>query len=83
MSHPHRRPAPSVPRAGRLDAKLERLRRIPLLVCDEVGYIPFAPEATALSFAMVSSRYEHSRPGRRPGNAVIHAALRRTWTVRA
>jgi len=27
-------------RTGRLDQELERLRRIPLLVCDEVGYIP-------------------------------------------
>jgi DNA replication protein DnaC len=32
-------------RAGRLDAELDRLRRIPLLVCDEVGYIPFDPQA--------------------------------------
>ena len=47
-------------RAGRLDQELERLRRIPLLVCDEVGYIPFAPEAAALFFALVSSRYEHA-----------------------
>jgi DNA replication protein DnaC len=39
----------SAQRAGRLDAELERLRRIPLLVCDEVGYIPFAPEAAACS----------------------------------
>jgi hypothetical protein len=43
-------------RAGRLDEELERLRRIPLLVCDEVGYVPFAPEAAAL----VSSRYEQA-----------------------
>src|ERR671925_989250 len=47
-------------RAGRLDEELERLRRIPLLVCDEVGYIPFAPEAAALFFALVSSRYEQA-----------------------
>jgi DNA replication protein DnaC len=26
-------------RAGRLDPELDKLRRIPLLVCDEVGYI--------------------------------------------
>jgi DNA replication protein DnaC len=45
-------------RAGRLGEELERLRRIPLLVCDEVGYIPFDPEAAALFFALVSSRYE-------------------------
>ncbi len=47
-------------RQGRLDAELERLRRIPLLVVDEVGYIPFDPEAAALFFALVSSRYERS-----------------------
>jgi DNA replication protein DnaC len=27
---------------------------------DEVGYIPFAPEAAALFFALVSSRYERA-----------------------
>ena len=45
-------------RAGRLDAELERLGRFPLLVVDEVGYIPFDPEAAALFFALISSRYE-------------------------
>jgi DNA replication protein DnaC len=45
-------------RAGRLDEELERLGRIPLLVVDEVGYIPFDPEAASLFFALVSSRYE-------------------------
>src|SRR5712691_8164109 len=47
-------------RAGRLDEELERLGRIPLLIVDEVGYIPFDPEAAALFFALVSSRYERS-----------------------
>lgn len=45
-------------RAGRLDDELERLTRIPLLIVDEVGYIPFDPEAAALFFALVSARYE-------------------------
>lgn len=45
-------------RAGRLEAELERLRRIPLVIIDEVGYIPFDPEAGALFFALISSRYE-------------------------
>ena len=45
-------------RGGRLDEELERLGRIPLLIVDEVGYIPFDPEAAALFFALVSSRYE-------------------------
>ncbi len=47
-------------RAGRLDEELERLRRIPLLIVDEVGYIPFDPEAAALFFELVSSRYERA-----------------------
>ena len=38
--------------------ELERLGRIPLLIVDEVGYIPFDPEAAALFFALISSRYE-------------------------
>ncbi len=33
---------------------------IPLLVVDEVGYIPFDPEAANLMFALVSSRYERA-----------------------
>lgn len=47
-------------RAGKLDEELERLGRVPLVVCDEVGYIPFDPEAAALFFALISSRYERS-----------------------
>ncbi|HYU93209.1 MAG TPA: IS21-like element helper ATPase IstB [Actinomycetota bacterium] len=47
-------------RAGRLEEELERLGRIPLVIVDEVGYIPFDPEAAALFFALVSSRYERS-----------------------
>lgn len=47
-------------RAGGLDAELERLRRIPLIICDEVGYIPFEPEAAALFYALVASRYERA-----------------------
>ncbi|MEP7055652.1 MAG: ATP-binding protein, partial [Actinomycetota bacterium] len=47
-------------RAGRLDEELDRLRRKPLLICDEVGYIPFEPEAAALFYALVASRYEHA-----------------------
>ena len=37
--------------AGRLEAELDKLRPVPLLVCDEVGYIPFEPEAAALFYA--------------------------------
>src|SRR5262249_18158154 len=43
---------------GRLQAELIRLGRYPLLVIDEVGYIPFEPEAANLFFQLVSARYE-------------------------
>jgi DNA replication protein DnaC len=43
---------------GRLQAELLRLGRYPLLVVDEVGYIPFEPEAANLFFQLLSSRYE-------------------------
>jgi len=45
-------------RQGRLDDELRRLERIPLLICDEVGYIPFDPQAANLMFMLVSRRYE-------------------------
>jgi DNA replication protein DnaC len=46
--------------AGRLQPELARLARYPLLVVDEVGYIPFEPEAANLFFQLVSSRYERA-----------------------
>ena len=46
--------------SGRLQAELLRLSRYPLLVIDEVGYIPFEPEAANLFFQLVSSRYERA-----------------------
>jgi DNA replication protein DnaC len=46
--------------AGRLQGELTRLGRYPLLVVDEVGYIPFEPEAANLFFQLVSSRYERA-----------------------
>jgi DNA replication protein DnaC len=46
--------------AGKLQAELVRLGRYPLLVVDEVGYIPFEPEAANLFFQLVSSRYERA-----------------------
>jgi DNA replication protein DnaC len=45
---------------GQLQAGLARLGRYPLLVVDEVGYIPFEPEAANLFFQLVSSRYERA-----------------------
>ena len=46
--------------AGRLHDELTRLGRYPLLVIDEVGYIPFEAEAANLFFQLVSSRYERA-----------------------
>lgn len=46
--------------AGRLQPELVRLGRYPLLVVDEVGYIPFEPAAANLFFQLVSSRYERA-----------------------
>ena len=46
-------------RAGNLTQDLAKLRRYPLLIVDEVGYIPFETEAANLFFQLVSSRYEH------------------------
>jgi DNA replication protein DnaC len=47
-------------RQGTLEAELKRLSFVPLLVVDEVGYIPFDPEAANLMFSLVSNRYEHA-----------------------
>jgi DNA replication protein DnaC len=46
--------------SGHLQAELTRLGRYPLLVIDEVGYIPFEPEAANLFFQLVSARYERA-----------------------
>src|ERR1700755_3011884 len=55
-----RAPLASAQRQGRLDQELDRLERIPLLICDEVGYIPFDPQAASLMFMLVSRRYERA-----------------------
>jgi DNA replication protein DnaC len=47
-------------RHGRLDDELARLQRIALLIVDEVGYIPFDPQAANLMFMLVSRRYERA-----------------------
>jgi DNA replication protein DnaC len=46
--------------SGRLHDELRRLGRYPLLVIDEVGYIPFESDAANLFFQLVSSRYERA-----------------------
>ncbi len=47
-------------RSGNLEAELRRLTYVPLIVVDEVGYIPFDPEAANLMFSLVSARYERA-----------------------
>ncbi len=47
-------------RQGRLDAELDKLQRVPLVIVDEVGYIPFDPQAANLMFMLVSRRYERA-----------------------
>jgi DNA replication protein DnaC len=47
-------------RRGRLDHELDKLQRLPLLIVDEVGYIPFDPQAANLMFMLVSRRYERA-----------------------
>ena len=47
-------------RHGKLEAELRRLSYVPLIVVDEVGYIPFDPEAANLMFSLVSARYERA-----------------------
>jgi DNA replication protein DnaC len=46
--------------SGTLQTELARLGRYPLLIVDEVGYIPFEPEAANLFFQFVSARYERA-----------------------
>jgi DNA replication protein DnaC len=72
--------------AGTLHDELRRLGRYPLLVVDEVGYIPFEAEAANLFFQLVSSRYERAsvivtsnkpfgRWGETFGDATVAAAM--------
>jgi DNA replication protein DnaC len=71
---------------GRLHDELTRLGRYPLIVIDEVGYIPFEAEAANLFFQLVSARYERAsvivtsnkpfgRWGEVFGDAVVAAAM--------
>ena len=47
-------------RQGNLETELRKLSFVPLIVVDEVGYIPFDPEAANLMFSLVSARYERA-----------------------
>ncbi|MDT0266642.1 ATP-binding protein [Streptomyces sp. DSM 44915] len=46
--------------AGRLTDELTRQARIPLIVVDEVGYVPFGPEAVNPFFRFISGCYERA-----------------------
>ena len=46
--------------AGRFPDEIKRLGRIPLLVIDEIGYLPFEPEVANLFFQLISARYERA-----------------------
>jgi DNA replication protein DnaC len=54
------RPPRDARAADRLHEGLRRLGRYPLLVIDEVGYMPFEPEAANQFFQLVSARYERA-----------------------
>ncbi|MFR9755059.1 IS21-like element helper ATPase IstB [Streptomyces sp. TR06-5] len=45
---------------GNLQSELTKLGRYPVLVIDEVGYIPFEAEAANLFFQLISNRYERA-----------------------
>jgi len=45
---------------GRLQAEITKLGRTPLVIIDEVGYIPFEAEAANVFFQLVSARYERA-----------------------
>ena len=52
---------------GRLDERLMHLSKPKLLIIDELGYLPFEPDAAHLFFQLVSRRYERGAIcGRRP-----------------
>jgi DNA replication protein DnaC len=39
---------------------IAKSQELPLLVCDEVGYMPFDPQAASLMLMLVSRRYERA-----------------------
>jgi DNA replication protein DnaC len=44
----------------RLQDELIKLGRVPPLIIDEIGYIPFEPEAANLFFQLISAHYERA-----------------------
>ena len=88
VSHAHKDgsrgwPRPNA-RAPRRRARAHRPR--PLIIVDEVGYIPFDPEAAALFFALVCSRYERSSiivSSTRPSRAGPRSSATRSPSLRS
>jgi chromosomal replication initiation ATPase DnaA len=71
---------------GKLQSELVKLGRIPLIIVDEVGYIPFEAEAANLFFQLVSSRYERAslivtsnKPGACANLPLIGLSCTRSW----
>jgi len=71
---------------NQLETELRRLERYPLIVIDEIGYLPLERQAANLMFALVARRYERSsiiitanrgfeQWGEILGDAMIAAAL--------
>ena len=64
-------------RHGNLEAELRRLSFVPLIVVDEVGYIPFDPEAAKTSTpARHAPPLDPGRP-RRAGGISLHSPTAR------
>ena len=51
---------------GALEEKLNSLAKPKLLIIDELGYLPFDPNAAHLFFQLVSRRYERARSSSLP-----------------
>ena len=68
-------------RHGRLDDELDRLQRIPLLIVDEVGYIPFDPQAANLMFMLVSPPLRTRLADRHLQQAVLAPGARSSATT--
>ncbi|GEM_PF-6777384 len=50
----------SLARFSSLTSASSILIRYPLLIIDEIGYLPFEPEAANLFFQLISARYERA-----------------------
>jgi IstB-like ATP binding protein len=61
---------------GRLEERLGFYAKPKLLIVDELGYLPFEPDAAHLFFQLVSRCYERGSDPRRQLPAVREAALR-------